>query len=96
MFDHLIRLKYNIEPGPSPKIFYWKDKKEIDFVLVTKRKPIPIESKFRNKILKEVYDSIGSFIDENKSPFGLIITKNDFSIKNKIIQIPLWAFLLMV
>ena len=96
LFDHLIRFKFNLEKGPEPEIFYWKDKKEIDFVLVTKRKPIPIESKFRNKILKEVYDSIGSFIDENKSPFGLIITKNDFSIKNKIIQIPLWAFLLMV
>jgi len=96
LFDHLTRLKYNLERGPEPQIFYWRDNKEIDFILVVKRKAIPIESKFRKKISKETYEVLENFINENKSPFGMIVTKESFFIKNKIIGIPLWAFLLMV
>jgi hypothetical protein len=96
IFDHLIRLKFNLEKGPEPEIFYWKDKKEIDFILQVKRKPIPIESKYRRRISGDVYESIDSFLSENDAPFGIIITKNDFKIKNKIIEIPLWVFLLIV
>jgi uncharacterized protein len=96
LFDHLIRFKFNLERGPEPEIFYWKDKKEIDFILQIKRKPIPIESKFRTKISGEVYDSIELFLSENNSPFGLVVTKDTFKVRNKIIEIPLWVFLLMV
>lgn len=96
LFDHLIRFKFNLEKGPEPEIFYWKNKKEIDFILVVKRKPIPIESKFRKKIPRNIYESIEEFSKENESPFGVIITKDEFSIKGKIIEIPLWAFLLMI
>jgi len=96
IFDHLIRLKFNLEKGPEPEIFYWKDKKEIDFVLQVKRKPIPIESKYRKRISGDVYESIDYFLSENNAPFGIIVTKNDFKIKSKIIEIPLWVFLLMV
>ncbi|HLC63018.1 MAG TPA: ATP-binding protein [Candidatus Nanoarchaeia archaeon] len=96
LFDHLIRFKFNLERGPEPEIFYWKGKKEIDFVLQVKRKPIPIESKFRKKISGEVYDSIELFLSENNSPFGIVVTKDDFKIRDKIIDVPLWIFLLMV
>lgn len=96
LFDHLIRFKFNLERGPESEVFYWKNKKEIDFILVIKRKPIPIESKFRKKISKSVYESIEEFSKENESPFGIIITKDEFSIKGKIIEIPLWAFLVMI
>lgn len=96
LFDHLMRFKYSLERGPETKIFYWKNKKEIDFVLPVKRKAIPIESKFRKKITKEVYENIEKFIKEHKSPFGIIITKDDFAIKEKIIEIPFWAFLLFI
>jgi len=96
IFDHLIRLKFNLEKGPEPEIFYWKGKKEIDFILQVKRKSIPIESKYRRRISKDVYESIDYFLSENSAPFGIIVTKNDFKIKNKIIEIPLWVFLLMV
>ena len=96
LFDHLIRLKFNLEPGPEPDIFYWKDKKEIDFVLPIKRKFIPIESKYRSKIPKETIESIKEFIKEKNSPFGIIITKDEFSLVDNILKIPLWVFLLII
>jgi predicted AAA+ superfamily ATPase len=95
VFDHLIRLKFNLEPGPEPEIFYWKDKKEIDFIMPVKRKPIPIESKFRYKMQQEFKQILEEFIKENKSPFGIIITKEDFKMEGKVLFIPLWVFLLI-
>ncbi len=96
LFDHLIRLKFNLEPGPEPDVFYWKDKKEIDFILPIKRKLIPIESKYRTKIPGESIEAIKGFIKEKNSPFGIIITKDEFGLKDNIFKIPLWVFLLMV
>ena len=96
IFDHLIRLKFNIEPGPEPEIFYWKNSKEIDFVLPIKRKLIPIESKYRGKIPKESIEAIKVFIKEKDSPFGIIITKDEFDLEDNILKIPLWVFLLVV
>ncbi len=96
LFDHLVRLKFNLEPGPEPEIFYWKDSKEIDFVLQVKRKPIPVESKFRNRTPEEVLKVLEEFADQNKSPFGIIVTKDIFNTDGRIIKIPLWVFLLMI
>ena len=96
IFDHLIRFKFNLEKGPEPEIFYWKNKKEIDFVLAVKRKPVPIESKNRKNIKGDVYETIDEFTDENKSPFGIVITMDEFAVKGKIIEIPFWAFLVMI
>jgi hypothetical protein len=96
LFDHLKRLKFNLEPGPEPDIFYWKDRKEIDFIIPIKRKPIPIESKFRNEIPSDTIDTINDFMKENNSPIGLIITKRDFGFDGNIVKIPLWVFLTMI
>jgi len=96
LFDHLHRLKYNLEPGPESEVFYWRDKKEIDFVISLKRRAIPIESKFRNTISSEINQTILGFIKEHKSPFGIIITKESYKLNGKILEVPLWVFLLMV
>ena len=85
-----------MEPGPEPDIFYWKDKKEIDFVLPIKRRLIPIESKYRSKIPNESVEAVKRFIKEKNSPFGIIITKDEFGLKDSILKIPLWVFLLII
>jgi hypothetical protein len=96
LFDHLIRLKFNLEPGPEPEIFYWKDKKEIDFIMPLRRRAIPIESKFRTVIPQDVVETIKNFMSLNKSPFGIIVTKNEYRVEDNIIRIPLWLFLLII
>ncbi len=96
LFDHLSRLKFNLEPGPETNIFYWKNKKEIDFVIEVKRKPIPIESKYRNTLPETTLLEMDEFIKSNKSPFGIVVTKSLFKTEGNIIKIPLWVFLLIV
>jgi len=96
LFDHLSRLKFNLEQGPETNIFYWRNKKEIDFIMEVKRKPIPIESKYRNVLPEKSLVEIDEFLKETKSPFGIIVTKNLFKTEGNIIRIPLWLFLLIV
>jgi uncharacterized protein len=96
LFDHLMRFRYNLEKGPEPEIFYWKDSKEIDFILLVKRKPLPIESKFKTKFEGETFGIMEQFLEKNKSPFGFVITKDLFERRGKIIKIPLWVFLLII
>src|SRR3989338_55393 len=62
LLDHLTRLKFNIEPGPEPEIFYWKERFEIDFLMTVKRKVIPIESKFRNDVPSGVVKLLQEFM----------------------------------
>jgi predicted AAA+ superfamily ATPase len=52
---------------------------EIDFVLVIGDQRIPIEVKYRNHIKDEHLKGLKWFIDNkiNRSPFGIIIVKND-------------------
>jgi len=95
VFDHLKRLKYNIEPGPLPQIFYWKNQKEIDFILQIKRKAIPVEVKYRAAIPSSAISTINEFLDMHKCPLGIIISKEELSMNQKVITIPLWLFLLM-
>ncbi|KKP29558.1 MAG: hypothetical protein UR15_C0012G0004 [Parcubacteria group bacterium GW2011_GWA2_31_28] len=96
LFDHLSRLKFNLEPGPETEIFYWKNKNEIDFVMEVRRKPIPIESKYRNVLPEKNIVEIEEFLKETKSPFGIVVTKSLFKTEGNIIKIPLWLFLLIV
>lgn len=96
LFDHLSRLKYNLEPGPETDIFYWKNKKEIDFVLTIKRKPIPIESKYRMYLPQDNIDEINEFIKKNGSPLGIVVTRDLFKLDGLVLKIPLWIFLLIV
>ncbi len=96
VFDHLTRLKFNLEPGPEPEVFYWKNKMEIDYVLIVKRRAIPIESKFSNTITSGTINSIAEFMNKHKSPFGIVVTKKDFGWDKNILKLPLWIMLLMV
>ena len=96
VFDHLLRLKFNLEPGPETEIFYWNNKKEIDFVMEIKRTGIPFEVKYRNKLPDSTIEEIEAFLNEKKSPFGFVITKNLFKLEGNVLRLPLWLFLLIV
>ena len=96
VFNHLKRLKFVMEPGPDPKIFYWENGREVDFIFEYKRKVIPIELKYQNTINEEDFKGIKECIEKHNSPFGILISKHEFRLKEDIIVIPMWMFLLMV
>ncbi|MEK6843170.1 MAG: ATP-binding protein [Candidatus Micrarchaeota archaeon] len=92
--DHLRRLSFFLG-SLNAECFYWKNGTEIDNVLVYSRAPLPVEVKYQNKINDDDEKSIKSFLKENKSHFGIIITKNKLEYKNNVFLIPLWLFLLL-
>jgi len=97
VFDHLKRLKFILERGPEPEVFYWEsNKKEVNFVIEVKRKAIPIELKYQSEITGSDTLGLKEFIKEFNPPFGILITKNLLKAEGKILFIPLWLFLLMI
>jgi predicted AAA+ superfamily ATPase len=95
--EHCKRLKSCLEPLSDPQIFYWRTTQgeEVDVIMEVFRKPIPIESKYSDYIPKSELKGIYQFLKEYAGSFGLVITKNRFDLKGRIIYMPLWLFLVM-
>lgn len=71
---------------------------EVDFVITIGDQRIPIEVKYRNRIIREHYNGLENFISRpiNRAPFGLLVTKNDtVSLDERIITIPLKNLLIL-
>ncbi len=96
---HIFFLKSKKEITPS--ITYWLDEfgKEIDLILETNGEIIPIEIKFKNKILTKDINTIKKFLERFNLKKGFVITKDTFEKKNiggkEIFSIPAWLFLLI-
>ncbi len=95
--EHCKRLKFCLEPGFEPELFYWRTTQgeEVDIILELFRKPVPIESKYSNDIHKKDLKGMYQFLKEHEESFGIVITKDRFDLRENIIYIPLWLFLLM-
>lgn len=80
-----------------PRLFYWKNKKECDFILKISKKIIPIEVKYKQEIKNNDLDGIIEFLISSKQKKGIVITKNTAEkreIKNKkLFLIPASIFL---
>jgi len=96
-YDHLKRLSFYLLKSENTDISYWHNGKEIDLILEGTKWNIPIEVKYTNQNKKDAIKEINKFINENKnkSPFGIIVTKNTLDLKDNTLLIPLWLFLLM-
>ncbi len=97
VFDHSKRLKFCIEPGFEPKLYYWRTTRgdEVDIIMELFKKPIPIESKYSKNIRKSDLKGIYKFLNSQKKTFGIVITKDKLDLEENIIYIPLWMFLIM-
>lgn len=95
--DHTRRLKYCLEPLERCEIYFWKDKqkREVDIIAEFQKKLIPIEVKYQKGITGSDIAPIKNAVEEFKSPYGILITKNSLQYKDKIISVPLWLYLLM-
>ena len=95
-YDHTKRLMFNLGASKNTNLSYWKNDKEIDIILELKKKPIPIEVKYANQINNKTISEIKEFIQNYKSTFGIILTKDTLEQKEgKVLLIPLWLFLIM-
>ena len=78
--DHFIRFLYNLNPSdifdPSLNLFYWKNRKEVDYVLRIKNDYIPVEVKYQNEIKGEDYQGIYSFYSADSEYKGILMSKN--------------------
>lgn len=94
VFDHCNRLKYNLDLSLASKnLYYWRrNGNEVDIIIPTKTKPIPIEVKYRRR--PSTY-SIKLFMEKYGAPFGIIVTKNKLDFKDDVLYIPLWLFLFL-
>jgi len=97
VFEHTKRLKFCLESGIEPNLFYWRTNQgdEVDIIIELFQKPIPIESKYSKDIRKSDLKGIYEFLKKNKKSFGIVITKDHYDLKENIVYIPLWLFLLM-
>jgi len=81
-------------------VCYWKNAREVDIVLDLKTKSIPIEVKYKNKILKEDTKGLTEFMNKFSVDAGVIVTKDMFKYENqdnkKIFFIPAYLFLLLL
>lgn len=98
--DHLIRFAYNRNPNDffdaRNEIFFYEPRNtEIDFVLNMGKKLLPIESKYRNDIPYSSIKTVSSFA-KNNNLRGIIVTKNDYEIKDNYILLPASIFLVLI
>jgi len=98
--DHFIRFLYNLNPSdffdPSVNVFYWSNRKEVDYVLKVDKDYIPIEVKYQNEITGNDYRGIYSFYSADSKYKGILLSKNKLNIHNEITTIPIPLFLLLV
>ncbi len=78
------------------KAFYWRDKQknEVDAVVKIGKRVVPIEVKYRSRIGKRDAKGLERFMREFKADRGIIVTKDLFEERGKILYIPAWLFLL--
>lgn len=90
------RLAFNLSPGLSPEVFYWRDRHghEVDVVINVGKTPLPIEVKYRNNP-RQALDGIRHFIAEKSAPFGLVVNRDVLALEPPLLYLPLEDFLLM-
>lgn len=94
--DHTKRLKFNLESGVEPAIFYWSDIYEVDLVIELFQKPLPIEIKYRESVSLSDLKGIKKFSEKYNPTIALAITKNQLEIhNNNVIYIPAWLYMLI-
>jgi len=79
-------------------VYYWKDRKELDLVVETKQKPIPIEVKFKEQIGKKDIKGLMDFMKKTDVEKGVVVNKKDYRTETadgkQIVYVPAWLFLL--
>lgn len=89
---HLLKLK-------DARVYYFREKYEVDIVLEMDKKLFPVEVKFKGHISKQDIRGIESFLGRFKSEKAIVITRDMFK-EDKlsgqpIMFIPAWLFMML-
>lgn len=93
--DHTLRLRFNLDAIPFPRLFYWKETYEVDFVINPFNKTLPIEVKYRENVEDSDLLSIKKFKQKFKPPLSLVITKEHLVRSDSTVLIPAWLYLMI-
>ncbi|MGI0052739.1 MAG: ATP-binding protein, partial [Thermoplasmata archaeon] len=90
------RLAFNLSPGPSPPVYYWRDAHdhEVDIVVEFRGSPIPIEVKYRTDPKRDL-EGVRHFIKEKDPPFAVVVTRDLLELEPPILFLPLLDFLML-
>ena len=99
--DHLHRLSFKLNSNSAGQISCYRAKgskdveKEIDFIMLVPkhRVELPIEVKFREN--SGGMELMRNFMQDRKQKLGVVITREELLLKEGILYIPLWIFLIM-
>ena len=95
--NHLVSYLRNSTGLLQVHIPYWRKKYEVDFIVDINKHPIPIEVKYSDEIKTKNIRGMLEFMDEKKSNYGIVITKNIAELRQigskQIILIPALIFL---
>jgi uncharacterized protein len=90
------RLAFNLSPGPTPPVYYWRDQHEheVDVVIEFRGEPLPIEVKYRSDP-KSNLEGLRHFIEEKNPPFGIVVTRELLELEPPILFVPFEDFLML-
>ena len=81
----------------TEKFHYWrtKQKKEVDFVIIENKKPMPVEIKYQRFTEPELSSSLRAFIEVFHSELAIVVTRDyldriRYKDKTEVLFIPLW------
>ncbi len=96
VFNHILRLMFSIDHQIRHQGFYYSEETEKDIILDLSNSSeivVPIEVK-NGKCGSEDIKKLKVTINKLRSPFGLVICKEQIGIQDNILMVPGWIFLL--
>jgi uncharacterized protein len=90
------RLSFNLSPGPTPPVYYWRDQHdhEVDVVIEYQGTPVPIEVKYRTEPKSDL-EGIRHFIEEKSPGFGIVVTRDLLELEPPLLFVPFDDFLML-
>lgn len=93
--DHTRRLVADMTNGLVRDIYYWHEGHEVDIVAETPQAILPIEVKYRENVTLSELKGIRKFRKKFGTDLAITVTKNQLEIKDDILFVPLWIYLVM-
>ena len=97
--DHTRRLWQSLAPAsaaPMPHFWHNGGGAEVDLVIKLRRRPVPIEVKYRRHVEESDLKGLSRFSDRFDPPVALAVSRNESRlIGDKIVAVPMWLYLCM-